>query len=190
MSYKQGRDFTGNWRPRSWPEGGGTGTRSTRCPCPWTKGRPLSSLAPTFPRPPSGGETPLARRRGEPGPLAGAADPPYRAAHPLRQVRLRRHLSDRGGREVAGSLLRVVAGTVGRVFPGDAVISFVTPDKAAVEQTPGQVSSGHQRVFDNADAATSRLAEDVVRLTPAPARRLGAARNRTVFGDSLAPELP
>lgn len=157
-------------------------------PVPWTKGRPLPSLAPTFPRPPSGGETSLARRRGEPGPLDGAVDPPYRAAHPLRQVRLRRHLSGRGVREVPVGSLREVAGTVGRVFPGDAVMSFVTPDKAAVEQTPGKLSFGHQRVFDNADAATSRLAEDVVRLTPAPARRLCAARNRTVFGDSLAPE--
>lgn len=84
--------------------------------------------------------------------------------------------------------VRVSAETVDFVSPSDAVISFVTPDAAAVQRELRRVFCRQVRFFVSAQAAASKLSDRVTLLTPRLAHRLGAIRNRTVFGDTLFPD--
>ncbi len=86
------------------------------------------------------------------------------------------------GRKIA---LRVSAEAVEHVSPAGAVISFVTPQAAAVERGLRQVFCRHVRYFQDAEAAKAMLNEEVLILTPAMAHRLGGVRNQIVFGQVL-----
>lgn len=81
--------------------------------------------------------------------------------------------------------LSVSASGVERVSPPGAVISFVTPDAAAVEQRLRTVFCCHVRFVDSEASALAQLPPGATLVTPEMARRLGAIRNRTVFGDTL-----
>ncbi len=87
------------------------------------------------------------------------------------------------GREIS---LRVSAHGVERAFPEDTVISFVTPEAAAVEHALRQVFCRQVRFFNSAAAASADLPPGATVLTPRLAHRLGAIRNRIVFGDTLS----
>lgn len=87
------------------------------------------------------------------------------------------------GEEIA---LRVSARAVEHVTPEDTVISFVTPDAADVAQDLRRVFCRKVRFFTSARAAGVSHSEGATLLTPRLAHRLGAIRNRTVFGDTLA----
>lgn len=86
--------------------------------------------------------------------------------------------------------LRVSAETVEDASPRSMVMSFVTPDADAVEAGLRQVFCRHVRFFESAQAAASNLSESVVLLNPGVAHRLGAIRNRIVFGGTLASDRP
>ncbi len=92
-----------------------------------------------------------------------------------------------GGGEIS---LRVSAQGVERVSPEEAVISFVTPEAAAVEQALRQVFCRHVRFFNRAESASAGLPPGATVLTPRLAHRLGAIRNRIVFGDTLSARHP
>ena len=89
------------------------------------------------------------------------------------------------GRWVA---LRVSPRRVEQLDPVSAVISFVTPDAAAVEQRLREVFCGRVRFFVSAEAAASEIEDSIDLLTPDQAHRLGLIRNFTVLGDLLSPE--
>ncbi len=82
--------------------------------------------------------------------------------------------------------LRVSARAVEHVTPKDTVISFVTPDAADVAQNLRPAFCRKVRFFTIARAAGASHSEGGALLTPRLAHRLGAIRNRTVFGDTLA----
>lgn len=84
-------------------------------------------------------------------------------------------------------LLRVSGDAVEHISPAGTVISFVTPDAAAVEQRLREVFCRHVRFFESEDAASSMLSKGATLVTPAAAHRLGAVRNRIVFGDAVQP---
>lgn len=84
--------------------------------------------------------------------------------------------------------LRISAEKVECVSPRDTVISFVTPDAAAVQRELRRVFCRHVRFLVSARAAASKLSDGITLLTPRRAHRLGAIRNRTVFGDTLGPD--
>lgn len=86
--------------------------------------------------------------------------------------------------------LRVSATRVERVSPEHTVISFVTPEATAVEQGLRQVFCRHVRFFNGAEAASAGLPPGTMVLTLGLAHRLGAIRNRIVFGDTLGARHP
>ncbi len=88
-----------------------------------------------------------------------------------------------GGGEIS---LRVSAQGLERVSPKDAVVSFVTPEAAAVEHALRQVFCRHVRFYNSAASASAALPPGARVLTPRLAHRLGAIRNRIVFGDTLS----
>lgn len=81
--------------------------------------------------------------------------------------------------------LRVSTETVERVSPPNTVISFVTPDAAVAQRDLRRVFCRHVRFYQSAGAAASKQSAGITLLTPRLAHRLGAIRNRTVFGDIL-----
>ncbi len=90
------------------------------------------------------------------------------------------------GEEIA---LRVSAWAVEHVTPKATMISFVTPDAAAVAQDFRRAFCRKVRFFTSERAAGASHSEGAALLTPRLAHRLGAIRNHTVFGDTLAADL-